>query len=322
MAAEINSIETYDRVNNKESVTEKLKLFEREETPVYGSAKKVAARNLYEEWLEDSMNAVPSNTAILQGDEIGAAEAQTLPSRRGNHTQIYKKTYSVSRSAQQVAPYGYDNELVRLRGREVKNMRRTIEQSLVGNSASQASAGGTGGLMAGLESIISTNASRGAGGAGTGWNSGTKLFAAPTDGTQRVLDETTVFNDVIKLAYDNGYPIKNGRMIMGNSAVVDRISKTFTGNQSRQTEDKNKVNNYIDMIQSTMGDTFIVKRNPRVRQRTLLIVDMSEIELRTVQDIKYKTLPMTHDAERETLIAELTMICREKAQIVIADLTT
>lgn len=322
MPAEVNSTETYDRVNNKESVTDRIKLFEREETPIYSSVKKVKAKNVYEEWLEDTLLAVGANTPVLQGDDIGGAQAQALPTRRGNHAQIFKDVYSASETANAASAYGYGKEINYARVKKMKEHKRKIEQAIVQNAPSIASTGGAGGQMAGLESIISSNASRGAGGAGTGWNNGTKVFAAPTDGTQRLLDENTIFNDVLRVAYDNGYPAKNGRMIMGNSTAVNRISSSFTGNQSRFSQDKNKVNNNIKYVQSTMGDEFVVMRNPRMRPRTVLIIDPSEIEIRVLRDIKVTELPKTTDGTREMIISEMTSICRERAQVVIADLNT
>lgn len=319
MAIITNTVETFDRTNIPENVaSQRLYLFEREETPLLSESPKVKAKSTTVEWTEDSLVAASASNAAIEGDEF-VAQARPQVVRKQNYTQIFTKTYSVTGTSQAVDAYGYNDQMGHERAKALREIKRDIETTLVGNNASVAGVSGTAREIGGLETWISTNASRGTSGAGTGYNTSTKVTAAPTDGTQRPLTQN-LFDDLIKTSYDNGMDIGGTRYLMANSNVINQVASTFTGNQSRMSTDTTKVNNKIDLIMTPFG-VVATKLNPQMRQRTAIICNPKHFSIAVLRDFKTNSLAKTHDSIEEALVFEGTSLVREKGHAVLADIT-
>jgi hypothetical protein len=320
MAIITNTVETFDRTNIPENVaSKKLYYFEREETPLLSTSSKVKATSTTVEWTEDSLVAAAGNNHKVEGDAF-TVEARPQVVRKQNYTQIFDKVYSVTGTSQAVDSYGYNDQMAHERTKALREIKRDIEKALVENNPSVAGATGTPRELGGLETWISTNASRGVGGAGTGYNSGTKLTAAPTDGTQRPLTQN-LFDDLIKTSYDNGIDVTGTRYLMANSNIINQVASTFTGNQSRMSTDATKVSNKIDMILTPFG-IIATKLNPQMRQRTAIVCNPEHFTVAVLRDFKTTKLAKTSDSEEEALVYEATSVVREKGHAVLADINT
>jgi hypothetical protein len=290
-------------------------MYEREESPIYSSARKEQTKTTTPEWQTQALAAAADNMSI-QGDEFTNSSI-TATARVKNHCQIFEKVAEISGSNLAVDHYGYDNEMSYQLELKTKELKRDIERGIVQNNASVAAANAVAGECGGIETWISTNASRGAGGAGTGYNSGTGLTVAPTDGTQRVLTEQLLL-DVMKTGYDNGARFST---IYCGSFNKMRISNTMTGNQTRFSEEAKSLSNTIDVYENDFGKVQIVK-NPQMRTRTLILVDPDAISIKNLRAMQRGKIAKTADSEREFVLAELTTRVVEKGLGVIADLTT
>lgn len=309
-----NTYETFDAVNIPEQVLDKIYLIEREESPIYSSAKKLKATTVTPEWQTQALASAADNIKA-EGDEF-AEDAVTPTVRVKNHAQILTKVCSVTGTNQAVSHYGYKNEMAYQKELKMKELKRDIERAIVQNNASVAGTSGTGREMGGVETWITSNVSRGAGGSGTGYNSGTGLTAAPVDGTQRVFTEELLL-DVLQTGYDNG--AKFGVLHAGS--FNKRKLSSFNGNSTRFSEEQKKVSNTIEIYESDYG-VLTCAINPRQRSRTVLLYDMDKICCLQVRAMETGKIAKTHDSNEEYILTEMTTKVVEKGLGAVADLTT
>lgn len=314
MTIKTDTYETYDVVNVPEEVLSKIYLIEREETPVYSSAKKMKTATTSPEWQTQALEAAASNISV-QGDEF-TNNARTPTVRVKNHTQILDKVVSITGTNQAVDHYGYENEMAYQKDLATRELKRDIEFAIVQNNASVAGSSGTGGELGGMESWMTTNVSRGSGGSNGGYNSGTGLTVAATDGTARLFTEKLLL-DTLQLGFDNGAKFSQAHMGSFNKI---RFS-SFQGNATRMSEEKKSISNTITMIETDFGKLEALI-NPQQRTRTILLYDMEKIGIFNLRAMQTGKLAKTHDSDEEFILAELTTKVVEKGCGVIADLTT
>lgn len=314
MAVNSNTLRTFDHVMMKEEVVDKIYMFEQEDTPIYSGAPKVATKSATPEWSNNTLTAAASNKAE-QGAQFVNSTLNS-PSRVKNHTQIFTKVAEISGTDEAVAHHGYTSPMAYQKALKMSEIKRDIEFAITQNAPSIVAANGVAPQNAGLETWIVTNASRGSGGAGTGYNSGTGITAAATDGTQRVFVQSHL-DTVLQSMYNNGAKPKT---IYTNSFNKGRIDG-FTGNQTRFSTEVNVISNNIEFYKTSFGNVKVAL-NPQMRQRTVIIEGQDGIAIRNLRTLRSGVLAKTGDSEREVILTELCSQVNEKAMGVIADLTT
>lgn len=314
MVKDANTYNTFDAVNVPEQVLDKIYMIEREESPIYSSAKKMKATTQSPEWQIQDL-AAAANNINEEGAEF-AETAVTPTTRVKNHCQILTKVCSITGSNQAVSHYGYKNEMAYQKELKMKELKRDIERAIVQNNASVATASGTAGEIGGIETWISTNASRGAGGSGTGYNSGTGLTTAPTDGTQRVFTEDLLLS-VLQAGYDTGAKFTE----LHTGSFNKRKISGFNGNATRFSEDRKRVSNTIEIYESDYG-TLTCRINPRQRGREAILYDMDKIGILQLRAMETGKIAKTHDSNEEYILTELTTKVVEQGLGIVADLTT
>lgn len=315
MAIKTNTYETFDAVNLKEEVLKKIDRIEREETPIYSSARKEKIISKTPEWQTQALAAAGAN-AMIEGDAFAVNAA--LPTVRvKGHTQILRKVVSVTGTNQAVSKYGYANEMANQKALKTIELRRDCELAIVGNNASVAGVSDTtAAQMAGAEAWVESNVSRGTGGANGGWNSGTGVTDAATDGTQRPLTENLLL-DVLQTGYDNGARFS----VMHAGSHNKQVISSFSGGKTRFSDAEKKITNTVDIYESDYG-TLAVAINPQQRSRSVLLYDMSKIAVLNLRPMSEGKLAKTNDSMEEYILTEMTTRVVEKGLGVIADLTT
>lgn len=270
-----------------------------EETPVYSMIAKTKATNTRHEFFTETLNAPNASNAAAEGADF-VDSALTSPVRLGNYTQISTKVINVSGTLQAVKTVGSNNEFGRQVGKAGVELRKDIEAAIVGNSASNAGGAGVARRSAGMESWIATNVSAGAGGTTPGFTGGT--VAAPTDGTQRVLDEAT-FKGVIQKAWTNGGDVK--KVIVG-PALKQAISG-FTGGATKYTLSKDQqLTAGVDVYVSDFGRHEIIPHR-YMRTSTVILFDPALWAVAVARNFTTEKLAKTSDADRVALLAEWTL---------------
>lgn len=153
------------------------------------------------EWQTDTLAAAAAN-AQIEGDEYSYA-APSATTRLKNYAQISWKTGIVTETADVVDKAGREKELTYQRVKRGVELRRDIEYVLLINQASVAGSDAVARQSAGFPAWLTSNDSRGVGGADGGYNTGTGIVDAATNGTQRAFTKA-ILDTIHEAAFKNG----------------------------------------------------------------------------------------------------------------------
>ena len=203
MAIITNTFQSPSAKGNRETLSDVVSRITPEDTPIYSLIEKESFKGTHPEWETDAL-AAPAANIQLEGDEYTFG-ATTAPTRLGNYTQIMRKDGIISGTQDATDNAGSVEQVKYQKLKKGVELRKDVEFSIVDTNASVAGATRESGS---LSTWITSNASRGAGGANGGYNTGTDLTAAPTDGTQRAFTKT-LLDTVMQAGYTNGANFKH-----------------------------------------------------------------------------------------------------------------
>lgn len=320
MAVPTGTVQTFAMVGIREDLSDTISMIDQFETPFYSKVKKGKCDNRTPEWIIDSRRSADADNATIEGDNPSNL-TPTTPVRNKNVVQLFDGSVQVSTTAEAVKAAGRASEMDYQIAKEGLAIRTDIEKRMSGNYASVLGAAGTAGKFAGFEAWITTNDNRGTGAAAQGgYNSGTGLVAAATDGTTRALTEI-IFKAAIKTCWTTGAKIP---LVLCGGTQKQTISG-FTGIAQATNEVKSSdmvtIVGAADVYVSDYGRHTIVASR-FVRDASVLLVDPSYWELMFLQPFKRTPLAQTGHSKQEMLSCELTLASKHEAQNgIIADLT-
>ncbi|AWJ88927.1 hypothetical protein Sp245p_03540 [Azospirillum baldaniorum] len=317
MALATNTQTTYQTVGIREDLSNVVSRIDITEVAFQGNIGKSKATQRYHEWQTQALASANPANAALEGD-ITAATASTPRVRVGNRTQIFKKVGAVSDTARAVDIAGIDDELDEQKILKGLELRRDVEAALLQNAASVVGSDSTAPRMAGMESWLTSNVSRGTSGANGGFSGGT--VAAPTDGTQRAFTQAQL-DTVMQSVYSNGG--KPTLLFLGPAQKT--AFSAFTGIAvNRVNNDGNSQVTIVggaDVYLSNFGKLTVV---PTIfsRARSALIIDPKMVKKATLRPMFTENLAKQGDATPFHVIEESTLeVVNEKAHGIIADLS-
>lgn len=313
MAVPANTLQTYQSTYNAEDVSNIINNVSPYDTPLYTMAKKGKADATYTEWPVESLSAVDTNNANVEGDDA-SIDASSTPVRVGNYTQLFDKTVSVTTTQNAIKKYGATNELARQKAKKAKELKRDIETTFFLNQARVVGAAAVAQKMRSLPSWIVTNVNRGAGGA-----NGSATTAA-TDGTQRTFSES-LFRDVIVKCATNANDMPS--VVFAGPANRANLSSQLSGNSSRFYELKDgQLNASISVYRSDYGPLKLVMDRFQ-RERDMFFINPEYIEVRSLEPMQYQDLATTGLSQKGQFWTNLTLApLSETAHGVLADLNT
>jgi Family of unknown function (DUF5309) len=313
MAVPASTLQTYQSTYNAEHVTNIIQNVSPFDTPLFTMARKNKAEATFTEWPVESLSAVDSNNANIEGDDA-TNDTSTTPSRVGNYTQILDKVAQISTTQSAIKKYGATDEFDRQVLKKGKELKRDIETTFFLNQARVVGAAGTAQKMRSLPAWITSNVSRGVGGA-----NGSTTTAA-TDGTQRNFTEA-LFKTVIVAAATNAADMPS--VVMAGPVNRANLSSQLSGNTTRFYEMKEgQLNASISVYRSDYGDLKLVM-NRFQRERDMFLINPDYIEVRSLEPIQYQDLATTGLSKRGQLFTNLTIApLSETAHGVLADLNT
>lgn len=315
MALPTNTFITYSAVGNREDLSDTIYNIAPTDTPFISMCSKEKAAAVYHEWQTESLSAVDTANAQLEGDDATAAAA-TVTTRIGNRCQISTKTIIVSGTQDAVNKAGRKSELAHQIALKGKELKRDMEAIVTRNQASVTGNSSTARKLGSLESWLTTNDDRGASGADGGFSSGNTVAA--TDGTQRAFTETILKNVLQKCYTAGGDP----DVIMVGPVNKQNFS-TFTGNATKTKEvDNKKIVAAVDIYVSDFG-TLKVVPNRFQRDRTAFVLQSDMWAIANLRPFGITELGKTGDSEKRMMTVEYTLVARNEASSgVAADLTT
>tara|TARA_B100000530_G_C15935213_1_gene478750 strand:+ start:1612 stop:2574 length:963 start_codon:yes stop_codon:yes gene_type:complete len=320
MAVNANTQETYAVTTIREDIQDALTSITPTETIFMSTIGTRNVDNTYFEWAEVDLAAVSTSNRVIEGEAAPGNDAATNAVRKGNYTQISDKVVEVSNTAEAVNGVGDAQGVAEQVAYKLKELKRDMEAMLLSNVEGVAGASGTARQTAGLPAFLTTNASRGTGGAdGTTSGTGSAGYpnAAATDGTQRAITET-LLKAVIKDCWDQG---AEPSVVLCGSAQKQTIS-AFTGNATRFKEAEDaKLMAAIDVYVSDFGELQIVPAR-HVRARDVFVLDPSYAQVAYLQTAKQEPLAKTGHSERRLISVEYGLqVTSEKAHGVVADIS-
>ena len=299
--------------NVRESLEDVIYLLDPMDTWCLSNLDKTDVDAVYHEWLSDELAGATANRQI-EGDDASFSTAAGA-TRLGNYCQISRKTFLVSGTLEAVKKAGRRSETQRLGTKLMKELKRDIEQSLVGNQASSAGGSGTARSSAGMESWIANNevlATTTSSATTPGFSGGTVV--APTDGsTTGALTEATL-KTALSLAWaDGGDP----RVILAGSSAKQAIDG-FTGIATRFVDSSPRKEAAIigaaNMYVSGFGSPHTVVLHRYIRSSVVLAIDPEYWAVGFLRKPFVETLAKTGDGEKRQMLCEHTLISRnEKA---------
>jgi hypothetical protein len=306
----------YDAKGLREQLTETIYNISPSETPFTSSLERVGVDQTLFEWQTDSLAAVVTTNAQLEGDDA----AYTTPSasvRVGNYTQISSKTGSVSGTLDRVNKGGRKSELAYQKAKRGKELKRDIEAMALLPTGGDAGGAGTARLAAALGAWIKTNDSLGTSGASPVYTSGVPA-AARTDGTQRAFTET-ILKSVLQSVWTAGGTPKVLQVGPFNKGVVS----AFSGIATRNFDISNAAAKPTAIIASAdvyVSDWGVVRVMPNryQRERDGWVLDFDMLALGFLRPIFTEALAKTGDAEKFQMIGEWTIQVKQEAGLGLA----
>ncbi len=306
MTIATNTYLTFSAKGIREDLTDIIYNIAPTQTPFMSSVGKAKATQTFHEWQTDSLAAAQTNNAQLQGDDVTSYDPATATSRIGNYTQILRKTAVISDTVDVVKKAGRASEVAYQVAKKLKELKRDMEATLLNNQQRSAGSSTSAPQLAGVESWIFTNTSKGATGADPVAADGTGLR---TDGTQRAFTEA-LFKNVIGGIFDNSGEEPDIAMF---GRFNKQVASTFTGNATRMNEaDTGKLFASVDVYEHDFGTLKIVP-NRFQRSRSALIINSELWAVAFLRPVKIEPLAKTGDAEKKMIITEMSLEARNEA---------
>lgn len=324
MAVIANTFQTTQAVGNREELSDVVSRITPEDTPIYSLIEKGKCVSVHPEWETDDL-AAPAANIVPEGEEYDF-DSITPPARMGDYTQIFRKSWIISNTQEVVSEAGRVQKRKYQKLKKGVEIRKDVEFAIVDTNAS---VGGATRELGSLNTWITTNVSRDGGGSNGGFNSGTGLTVAPTNGSQRAFTKT-ILDTVMQSGYQSG---ANYRHVVV-SPYVKSVFVTFMSDTNvasfRYAVSKGGSRNTIvataDYYEGPFGTVMIhpnrVMATGAGQARNAFFIDPTMISflwLRKIQEDK--NLAKTGDADKGVIIGEGTLkIHNEKGLGVAADL--
>lgn len=330
MTAPTGTTQTYQQVGIREDLTDMIYDISPTETPFLSMAGRVSVKQPKHEWQQDSLAAADGTNATIEGDDATNNTA-VATSRLANYTQLMDKVVEVSSTANAVNAAGRKQELSYQIAKRSKEIKRDMEARLTGNYASVAGGASTARQTGSVESWLTTNTSRGSGGATAGADGGfhstTGLTVAATDASSsgvRTFTEALLKTVIGDCWNAGGEPdtVMVGKFNKQKASGFSGIATLYRDTAGKNSASQISIVGGADVYVSDFGSHKIVP-NRFSRDRSALVLDMSYFKVGYLQPFKIDPLAKTGHAERRMLSAEFALECSNEATSgVIADLTT
>lgn len=321
MAVVTNTFQTTSAVGNREELSDVVSRITPEDTPIYSLIQKESFKSVHPEWETDEL-AAPANNVRLEGDDYNF-DATSPPTRLGTYTQIMRKTGIISETQEVVDEAGNVQKVKYQKLKKGVELRKDVEFSIVTANASVSGATRQSGSMS---TWITTNVSRGSGGSNGGYNSGTGLTVAPTNGTQRAFTKTLLDN-VMQQGYQSGANFRHAVV----SPYVKSVFVTFMSDTNvaqfryAATGRENTIIANADVYEGPFGKVMIhpnrVQAGAAGLARNVFLIDTEFASWGWLRKIKEdKEVAKTGDAKKFVLIGEGALkVKNERGLGIVAD---
>lgn len=319
MTLPTGAVQTFAMVGIREELSDTITNISPMDVPFYSMCRKGKTKSRSPEWLKDSLANADGTNAQVEGYDV-TGDTMVQPTRLKNYVQLMEKIVIVSTTAQAVESAGRESELKYQVAKSGKELKRDMEARLTGNYASVVGNASTAGKCAGIEAWIETNVSTV--GAVGGFDTGTGLVDAASDGAQRAFTET-MLKEVVREAWSAG----GDPDIIMVGPFNKQVASTFAGIATQYKDNgpgsrRATILGAADVYVSDFGEHRIVP-NRFSRDRTALVLDADALEVKFLQPMSTTPLAKTGHSDKRLLSCEFTLCVKDEAMLgKVADLTT
>lgn len=320
MAQATGTSSRYDLVGFREDLEDTIWDLFPEDTWALSNLDRVTATSTFHEWQTDALAGATANR-VIEGDEATfAAVSPTV--RVGNYCQTSRKTFMISGLAEVTKKAGRKSEIARQGMKLMKELKRDIENALVGNQASSAGGAATARSSGGMESWIggptadpgtAANAVRAtttAQGTTIGFASG--VVTSPTDSTTTGALSKTALDSALQGAWADG---GNPRMILVGAtqkAAIDNFSSIATRFVDVDRSSQAVITGAANVYVSDFG-RHTVMLHRYMRSSVVLCIDPEYWAVAFIRKPFVETLAKTGDAEKRQMLTDFCLVARNAA---------
>lgn len=313
MSATVNASKVYDLSGGalREDLMDVIYDISPQDTIFMSNAGRGTSKSTTHEWLVDVLGAAAANAAI-EGDAF-SAQTRALPSRLKNYTQISKKEFEVTGTAQKVNTAGMSTLLAYHAARAAKEIKRDMEYSMLNNNPASAGTSASPRVSGGVPNWIyggqhyKTSAQTAQ--TTTAPVSG---FATATGGSwtaSATAYAETDLRSALQLAWSTGGEVDT---VLCDAVAFNKIS-TFTGVASRYRDVASRspaqIIGYADIYVSPFGThKFVLSRYCPANTFYGLQSDMWEVAY--LRPFETQEIAKIGDAERRAIVVEWTLVCK------------
>jgi hypothetical protein len=317
MAVVANTVLTTAAIGNREELDNFVSMITPSDTPIYTLAGKEKASSKHPEWEYEELDAVADN-AQPEGNEY-AFDAVSAPTRVGNYTQIFTKTFRFSGTQQAVDNAGNAEKRAHELMKKGKAIRKDMEKSIVQNVASTNTDPRRSG---GLPTWLTSNVSRNSGTSG-GFVGG--VTTVESLGTLRAWTKGLT-DAVLQSIYQEGGDVTTVVCSPYNKGVFATFMSDSNVASFRYAAGKgtNTIIGTADIYESPWGAVKVmanrVMSNSATDARRVFALDPGMVKWMSLRSIQEDKVAKTGDAENGVLLAEGTLKVVNEAGIgVVAD---
>ena len=328
MAQVANTFDTTQARGNREDLADRIEMITPEETPFYSMLDDRKVKAIKHEWQTDALATPSTNNARVEGDTYSYG-AVTPTVRVGNYNQIMMKEFLVSETQEEVDHAGRKSERAYQKAKFGAELKTDIEATFLTNQASVAGTSVVPAKLGSLRAWLATNDFMGAGGSSGGYNTGTGVVDAATNGTQRTFTKA-IMDDSLEGAYRSGGNPKVAIV----SPYIKRVFSSFMADaataQQRYEAPRKSATTIIgaaDVYLSDWGPIDVVPNRQMARvgatlARNAYFIDPSKVGRGFLRRIREdKEVAKTSDGLPCVLKCEVTLVLdNEAAHAVAADL--
>ena len=300
MSVPTNVFQTITEIGIKEDISDVITNISPRKTPFLSSIGNMKVHQPLFQWQEDSLRAVrgPSNAGVQGGDSVLSAVIPTV--MRNNQTQIFTDAVGVAGTVQATAAYGRSRELAYQMAKTAAQLKRDLENALVGTGQSSAAPTATvGGQMSGYQAQIA-----GFGTSTSTAQSGNVFYA----GASTNLSEALLVQ-ALEEVYEQGADPSRIQVTPANSIIVAAFAAASGRFRTIPTEIKTAsqtIVNAVNLYVSPFGEQK-VELNRFLLTSNTLIFEPEMWSLATLRPWTRENLAKTGDSEKQMIVAEFSL---------------
>lgn len=322
MGAPAASYATYNQVGIREDLSGVIYDISPMETYFSSRVTKTSATNTLHEWQTDTLDSPVATNSWVEGDDFSAG-AINPTTRLKNYTNISRKDFVVTRTANLVNTAGRSKELAYQKVRKGMALKRDIESQLLQNKAATAGASNGARVSASVETWIYTNNDIHPSGVTTGTTpapvSGI-AGTAGTDGTAAAVTSAELIS-ALQQAWSCGGMVD---VILAGAPLkkkIDAFTNLATPYRNVNSGQQADIVAAADVYVSDFGSHKVVLSR-YMRASVILCLDMSTWALAWLDKMHVEDIAKSGDSEKRMIVAEYTLEARSPtANAKIANVT-